>query len=271
MSGLAGKRVLVTRAPHQRAALDDALTDRHAIPVEFPVIEIQPLVPSPDVDRALTNLAHYAWVGFTSANGVRIALARWEERQGGPWPAAVRVAAVGSATAAALRSMDVPVHVVPDDFQGAALPGAMGDVRGQRVLLLRAEIADRGLADVLRGQGAEVDDLAVYRTVAAASDERHIIAARDGADAVAFTSPSTVRNFVDIAQKVGVPASGLVVACIGPVTAGAAREAGLPVHIEAVPHTIAGLVDGLESYWSEERSPRARPTRPPSGSRAAAR
>lgn len=257
MSGLTRKRVLVTRPRHQSATLCDALRSRGAEPLEFPVIEIESLVESSDVDRALRGLDNYAWVGFTSANGARIAVPRWRELHDRAWPSDVRVAAVGSATAAVLRDLDVPVHAVPNDFQGAALPGVMDDVSGRAVLLLRADIADRGLADALRKLGAVVDDVAVYRTVASTPDDRHIAAAKNGVDAVTFTSPSTVNSFLDVAQKVRMPVNELVVASIGPVTTTAAQEAGLSVHVEADPHTIGGLVDGLESYWNEEGSRRA--------------
>ena len=67
-------------------------------------------------------------------------------------------------------------------------------------------------------------------------------AAIEGADAVTFTSSSTVTNFCDAVGREGVPP---VVASIGPVTSATARDLGLHVTTEADPHTIDGLVDAL--------------------------
>lgn len=254
MSGLTGKRILVTRASHQSASLCDALRARGAHPLEFPAIEIQSLLPSPDVDVALRALDRYDWVCFTSGNGARIAIRRWRDLQEGPWPSNVSVAAVGPATAGVLKGLGVPVHAVPDDFQGAALPAALGAISGRRVLLLRADIAGNELVEALRGMGAVVHDHAVYRTVPAAADARHTAAGREGADAVTFTSPSTVRGFLDLATRVSLPLDDLVVACIGPVTELALCEAGLAVHVRAEPHTVAGLVDALAAYWRANES-----------------
>ncbi len=69
-------------------------------------------------------------------------------------------------------------------------------------------------------------------------------------DAVVFTSASTVDGFVRIAGAVRGPR----VACIGPVTARAARSAGFTVHAVARPHTIEGLVDGLERVLQRRSS-----------------
>lgn len=259
MSGLTGKRILVTRAPHQSAALSDLLRAQGGHPVEFPVIDIQSLLPSPEVDAALRALDQYDWVGFTSGNGARIAINRWREIANGPWPSATSVAAVGSTTAGVLKDLGIPVHSVPGDFQGAALPAAMGAVAGRRVLLLRADIASDEPAEALRRAGAVVHDLGVYRTVTATPDGRHWTAAREVADAVTFTSPSTVRNFIDLANQVSLSLNDLVVTCIGPVTARAARQAGLPVHVCADPHTAAGMVDALAAYWRGRESHDAPP------------
>jgi uroporphyrinogen III methyltransferase/synthase len=74
-----------------------------------------------------------------------------------------------------------------------------------------------------------VDLLPLYETV---RDDENAAAVRarfaaGEVDAVVFTSPSTVRHFLDLLP--GVALEGVRVACIGPVTAAAARERGLAV------------------------------------------
>ncbi|MDP9388671.1 MAG: uroporphyrinogen-III synthase, partial [Actinomycetota bacterium] len=80
-----------------------------------------------------------------------------------------------------------------------------------------------------------------YRTEAVGPSPESLAAAAR-ADAVAFTSASTVDAYVAAAGAAGVPP---VVACIGPVTAEAARRAGLRVTTTAPAHTLDGLVAAL--------------------------
>ena len=68
------------------------------------------------------------------------------------------------------------------------------------------------------------------------------LAAAATAHAVTFTSSSTVTNYLAVAGDVPVPP---VVACIGPITAETARDAGLTVNVVATPHTIDGLIQSL--------------------------
>ncbi len=62
---------------------------------------------------------------------------------------------------------------------------------------------------------------------------------------ITFTSPSTVDGYLALSGGRVPP----VVACIGPVTAEAARQAGLTVDVVAAEHSDAGLVAGLVARW----------------------
>ena len=121
------------------------------------------------------------------------------------------------------------------------LPGGPG-----RVLLARAEVARDVLPDGLAARGWAVDVVDVYRTVPASVTPTELERVRH-ADAITFTSSSTVEHFVALAGADAVPP---VVACIGPVTAATARRLGLHVDVEATEHTIDGLVAALVAHWS---------------------
>ncbi|MGA7418309.1 MAG: uroporphyrinogen-III synthase, partial [Acidimicrobiales bacterium] len=79
------------------------------------------------------------------------------------------------------------------------------------------------------------------RTVAGSPDPG-ALAAAGRADAVAFTSSSTVERTVSLLGLDRIPP---VVASIGPVTSASALAAGLSVTVEATEHTIDGLVAAL--------------------------
>jgi uroporphyrinogen III methyltransferase/synthase len=249
---LLGRRVVVTRTRTQASELSRALGLLGAEPIEVPVIAIEP--PS-DGGAALRTAIHdirtAAWLVFTSPNGVERTFAHIPDTRalGG-----VRVAAIGPGTAAALARHRVIADLVPERFVAEALlevfpgppPGPAGE--GGRVVIARAEEAREVLPDGLRRLGWEVDVVPAYRTVAAPVDA-DARAALGRADAITFTSSSTVSRFVTAFGADAVPP---VVACIGPITATTARDHGLAVTVEAAEHTIPGLVAALREHMARK-------------------
>lgn len=254
---LAGRRIAVTRAREQAGDLVRALEALGAAVVCAPTIRIEPLRDLAPLRDALTRIAAYSWIVFTSQNTVHIvcdALVGW-----GHSPrdlATTHVAAIGPATKEALAARGVRVDVLPDGYVAESLVAALaarGPLRGARVLLPRAETARDALPDGLRARGATVDVIPVYRTVPELGDgpalAREIVDGR--IDVVTFTSSSTVHAFV---RAVGREAAGCRryrAAVIGPITAATAREYGLDIAIEAGEYTTAGLVEALVRHYSE--------------------
>ena len=113
----------------------------------------------------------------------------------------------------------------------------------------------------LKALGAEVDEVAVYRNVPPplSAEQFRDILAGSGADAVTFSSGSTVKNFTALFPGGEAPGllEGVVVACIGPVTADAAREKGLKVDVMPEEYTLAALADALEGYYENRQARQA--------------
>jgi uroporphyrinogen-III synthase len=246
---LAGRTVVVTRSRAQAPKLAEQLSRLGAVVVELPVIAIEePADHGQGLDRAAHRLTAgaYQWVACTSSNAV----ARLVAALGGRGvPDGVRWAAVGPGTADALAAAGLVADLVPavalaealvGEFPPAGGPGTVGGGPGT-VLFPRAEVVRVDLATGLRAKGWLVDEVVAYRTVSVAPDPT-VAAAAGRADAVAFTSSSTVRNTVELMGVEGLPP---VVVTIGPVTSGEARAAGVEVTWEADPHTIDGLVQAL--------------------------
>lgn len=256
---LAGWRVLVTRAVHQAPALSRALAAAGAQPVELPVIRLGPPPEPQRLDAALRALDRFDWVVFTSANTVQAVAARLAALG---LPAAslarCRLAAIGPATAAALKEQGLPVAVVPREYVGEGLLQALARRdrwAGRRVLLPRAAEARSVLPEGLRALGANVEVVAAYTTEPAEPPGAGAVLAelaQGRIHAVTFTSPSTVKGFARLWEAhtgTGPPGDGaFVVACIGPVTARAARQRGLAVHVVAEDYTVDGLVRALAAY-----------------------
>jgi uroporphyrinogen III methyltransferase/synthase len=238
---LFGRRVVVTRAREQASALRVRLEELGADVIELPSIAVEP------VAFELPELSKYAWLVFTSVNGVDAFFERGLAAVGLDSRAlgGVRVAAIGPGTSDALARCGIRADLVPERFVAESLVAAFPDPvsPGERVLIARAESARDVLPTGLTAGGYVVDVLGVYRTVPVEPDPADVARVRAGdVDLVTFTSSSTVNNFCD---AVGPDAAPLRVVSIGPVTSATARERGLTVHAEADPHTIDGLVDAV--------------------------
>ena len=251
---LFGKRVLVTRSRTQMSVLSEMLAEEGAEPIELPTIEFSDVDDYSHLDSAITLLHSYSWVIFTSANGVeaffgRVKALRRDSRVFG----GVKVAAIGPATAEALARHGIMADLVPDKYVSEAIVQRMESLglKGARVLLPRADIGRQELADGLARLGAQVEQVCVYRTVVPQDSRREALGLLgDGnIDMVTFTSSSTVRNLLDLLDGNGLLLQGVKVACIGPITAGTARELGLQVDIVAQEYTIPGLVRAMREHF----------------------
>ena len=228
---LAGKTIAVTRARAQASALAARLSALGAEVVEAPAIKIEPLNPQ------LPDLASYDLLCLTSPNGVEQLFSALSDARD---LAGLTVAAIGPGTARALLAHGIKADIVPERSVAEALVEALVDVPIQRALIARAEEARDILPDALRARGAEVDLLALYRTVAEPLDDRARAAAL-GADYATFTSASSARFFHEAAGTLDGPR----LVSIGPVTSEQLRELGYEPAVEAIDHTPDGLVAAL--------------------------
>jgi uroporphyrinogen-III synthase len=218
----------------------------------MPAIEIVAPESYAELDWALGNLSQYAWLIVTSANGAQALGGRMLALGIGAGEFVhLRIAAVGSGTARALGDLGLAVAVTPAEYVAESLVESLGGrVRGERVLLARAEVARDVIPDVLRARGATVDVVDAYRTVIPAESvtSMRTIFGRGGRipDAATFTSSSTVTNFLNLAREAGVSApKAMKAVSIGPVTSGTLRENGWEPAAEADPHDLGGLVEAV--------------------------
>ncbi len=244
-------RILVTRPRSQADAFVDGLRVAGFEPICFPVIEIRPMEKSDELDAALERLADYDWIVFTSVNGVEVVLSRLP-----PGAVLPRVAAIGPKTADALRKRGITPEFVPDEYVAESILPGLGDVRGKRILLPRAEIARKALPEAIRVAGGTPHEIAVYRTLPAQPDGAGLESLREGVDWITFTSPSTVENFVEVTRRQGLDPLALPgrprIACIGPITERAAQKAGFQVALVAQDYTTEGLIQALTGVMSRE-------------------
>ncbi|MGZ3563302.1 MAG: uroporphyrinogen-III C-methyltransferase [Vulcanimicrobiaceae bacterium] len=253
-SPLFGKRVLVTRPQAQSESFVHALWSLGAEPVLAPAIAIGPPDDPHPAHAAIDRLHEYAWVVFTSGNGVAAFFDRLDSLDADArYIGRTRVAAIGPKTAETLAKHGVKADLLPAQYVseeiGRALIEATRD--GDRVLIYRAQEARDVLPQMLADADRKPEVVAAYKTSFAHDPQFAEKVAR--CDILTFTSASTVHGFVanlggaDAAREAS---SGKLVACIGPVTAEAVRSHDINVDVIADSYTVDGLLAALEGRFA---------------------
>jgi uroporphyrinogen III methyltransferase / synthase len=253
---LFGKKIVITRAIDQAHEFSDLLDAAGAEVISFPTIQIQPPKSWESADAAIARLPEFEWLLFTSVHGVRAFFERL--RQGNRDIRALgtlRIGAIGPKTAARLTDFGLRVDAFPDEYRAEALAQVVGEVKGARVLIARAEEAREVLPETLKARGAAVTIATVYRTVKTrgiAAGVKHRLLARE-IDAVTFTSSSTVDGFMrhfDARERRRI-FEHTKAAAIGPITAKTLKDYGVRPSIRAGRYTIESLAKAIISYFTK--------------------
>lgn len=254
---LKGKTIAVTRSRRQASSVVAELEARGALVIHIPTIRfVEPRDPRP-LDTALAGWDGFHWVVFTSATTVEFVLNR-KASTGSVDPGSVRIAAIGPATARALRDRGWQPDLSPTSATADALLQALFAVdhpKGRRFFIPRSQIGRETLERGLTAAGADVTVAVAYNTVPEdPSVAKDLMEAFDTGtlDAVTFTSPSTFHSLAAMMGQDALQALGrsAVIASIGPVTSEAIRSSGLEVTVEAKPHTAEGLVEALVRHFA---------------------
>lgn len=263
---LEGINIVITRARKQSDTFASNLESLGAKVLSCPTIEIVPPDSYELLDEAIENLYGYDWIIFTSVNGIEYFLQRFESLGHDITELYdLRVCAVGEATAVYLRDSDIHVDVVPRLFSAEGVFEALSDYVGGiaqlarlNILLPRAAVARDYLPNTLEAAGARVDDIPVYKTIAAKSPEFAKVKAMiqgGGIDCITFTSPSTITNFAQLFETNDLSEilEDVKVACIGEITSTTATEFGLVTKIRPFESTIQALTNAIVEFFSKQK------------------
>lgn len=196
---LEGLGVVVTRPLEPARVLARALESRGAQVFVFPALAIEDMPPTAALAAALDALPGASLAIFVSAHAVEKGLAAARSR--GPWPAGVEVAAVGDATAQALRNSGFARVISPagrHDSEGLLETARLQAVRGENIIVFRGEGGREHLKETLEARGATVRYAQCYRRVRPSADAKPLLAAFDRGEvhAVSALSGETLENFV---------------------------------------------------------------------------
>jgi uroporphyrinogen-III synthase len=245
---LEGLGVVITRPRHAAEALAAPLSREGARAIIFPTLAIEPLAPTPELEALLANLARFDLAIFVSANAVEKGLECAERH--GPWPYGLTVAAIGEATAQALRNSGVQrVISPPERHDSEALLGLaeLQVVKGQNVIVFRGEGGREHLKEVLEARGAHVEYAECYRRVRPRTDPKPVAdaIARGQVQAVSALSAETLENFIDMIGPEAarsLASTALVVPHVAIASSPAARRFG---RVVVAGHGVEALIDAL--------------------------
>ena len=243
---LRGRTILVTRTEKGNRLEKEKLESLGATVVELTAIEIRPPTSFAAIDAAISNIDSFDWIIFTSANGVISFFQRLEKLRG-DMNLNSKFACVGPQTEAELRRHGAKASFIPKEFLTESLGEELSrseNLLGKKVLLARAESANKAIKNALDRAGAIVTEAPVYRTVSRKNQNPRLL---DGVTDITLTSPSTVEGLLASVGAIEIFSREIKVHCIGPVTAQKARALGLRVDSVANVHTIEGLTVSLLS------------------------
>lgn len=242
-NALRSSAVVITRSREGNRELARKIRQIGLEPIAVETISLAPPSDWKEVDLLLRRLRTFDWVVFTSSTGVRYFRDRMRSLSLRlPWEGSPRVAAVGKQTAHALSRIGVETDFVPSGYTTRILGEELPAEVGGSVLLLRAQIADRGLSRRLAERGFRVEEAAIYRTLPAKGPGPRIAEA----GMVVFASPSAVRGFcAAMTEEELRTAKKLKAVCIGPVTESAARENGFLNTTRPESYTLDAVVSEI--------------------------
>ncbi len=258
---LFGKRIIVTRTRSQASELIVGLEENGANCFECSTINIEPVDSYEEFDNELERLQEYHWIIFSSLNGVNYFFKRLYQKGmdardlKGP-----DLAVVGKATADLLHTYGVNADLIPPIFTSEGLAESLLDqgVEGRNVLIPRALKGREILPETLRGAGAQVALVPVYKNTLPEGrrEELRLELEQGKVDMVTFTSSSTVRNFLIMVdakdqEELDTLLKDVKIAAIGPITAKTVTDNGLRVDIQPEKHTIPDMVEAIVDYYQE--------------------
>ncbi len=258
-NALAGLNILITREQSQAALLSQLLQENGAQGIVCPLITFSPPSDWRPVDQALSNLSQYSGLFFTSVNGVKFFFERIKKNiKGRRLIQEIPCYAIGPATAKALAMQGIQVRALPEQFQAEGLIDILKneEIKGQHFLFPRALKAREILPEFLIKNGAQVDIIVVYQTKKAEENKIKLqaILSEKKIDYLTFTSSSTVHAFDEMTddEAFKISRQGIPAACIGEITAKAARSLEFCRILTAPRSTIPALVQTIiDDYKSQ--------------------
>ncbi|WP_075982475.1 uroporphyrinogen-III synthase [Bacillus massilinigeriensis] len=245
---LEGRRVFIPRGQKQSGSFSKLVREYGGVPLEIPLIEFRP-VGEEQLKNVVQSLSTYDWMIFTSKVTVDIFFSYIDKAL--PLP---KIAVIGSKTEEAILEKGYPVDFLPKEYVAEGFIREFIPIvpKGSKVLIPKGNLARDYISTRLRSIGVEVDEIIVYETFFPEESKLKLRNLLESGiiDILAFTSPSTIENFMSIVNKYELHHSleGALIVCIGPVARKKAESFGLKVQVMPEKYTVYEMVKSLILY-----------------------
>jgi len=256
---LFGRKILVTRATEQASEFANMLILQGAEVIPFPAVKIVPPPSFDDLDTAILKIEQYDTIIFTSVNGVKSFRNRlYELGYDIRVLKGISLCAIGPRTREEILRLGIQCDFIPSEFKAEGILDELEKrgIANKRFLLPRALTAREVLPTEIRNKGGVIDVVAAYQAIAPEEKEMEEILNKGPIDMITFGSASTVRNFVE-----GITPKGMAffkesaMACIGPITAQAARKYNMKVSVMPSEYTFPALTEAIVEYFNSPPAP----------------
>lgn len=250
---LKGRTILVTQAPHQAKRFSHLLKKKGAHVLQCPTIDILSYE-TKEMVKILKAVKEYDWLVFMSQNAVSYFFDQLKRHKiSKSVLRSVKMSAIGKTTKESLKQYKLRVHLTPPVYESFELANAFkGKIEGKKFLIVSSVNGRTVLADELKRRGAVVATLSVYKTILPLENTKLLqkYLSEERIDAVTFTSPSTVENFITMLNPHGDKSiqrrlEFLTIAALGDVTSKAVESFGLRVRVQPSEFTIPSFVNTL--------------------------
>lgn len=243
---LFGCGVAVTRHESSFGVLSEKLRTLGARVYDYPCMETVEIEENPALDNAIDRLSDYRYLVFTSKIGVDIFFNRLKKRRlDFRTLASLKIAVVGSRTAAAIEAYGLIADYVPPVFDSVHLAEGLAELAdpNEKLLICRAAKGTPDLIEILERYGVEYEDVPLYQTIYKKEkcSEFEKLLLEGKVDFVTFTSKSTVEGFVN---SVDIDFSTVKGVCIGRQTATEAEKYGIKCMVSDVA-TLDSVADKI--------------------------
>lgn len=246
---LSGRKILVTATEIIARPLAEYIRRLGGEPVVISLIGVKGQEMS-SIKAVLTSPGK-RWLVFTSRNGVRFFFEQMKKEQVDIRSLGdSRIAVMGAGTRKELENWGCYADLVPEQSCSESLAKALcaHAEPDEAICLFRAEDASDVLTKRLREKQYRVVDIPTYRTEIMWKKRELLREMLEDVDAVTFCSASAVSAFVQMTEGHDLVAKTI---CIGPVTAQAAKKAGLHIDKVAEQYDLEGLTEALCAILSQ--------------------
>lgn len=246
---LSGRKILVTATEIIARPLAEYIRRLGGEPVVMSLIGVKGQEMS-SIKAVLTSPGK-RWLVFTSRNGVRFFFEQMKKEQVDIRSLGdSRIAVMGAGTRKEMENWGCYADLLPEQSCSESLAKALCEnvQYDEEICLFRAEEASDVLIKRLREKQYRVVDIPTYRTEIMWKKRELLRKMLEDVDAVTFCSASAVSAFVQMTEGHDLVAKTI---CIGPVTAQAAKKAGLHIDKVAEQYDLEGLTEALCAILSQ--------------------